>query len=130
MKTIKISEATPAQIDYLVTVCEGHKPHKDALCGGVLYEGWWVFGYCYDPNLAMSLSEFCYSRSWGKGGPIIEREGIDLNYSNHEGTSGEVWDAACEVNKVFGGPTPLIAAMRCYVASKMGDTAEVPDEIA
>jgi len=28
------------------------------------------------------------------------------------------------------GPTPLIAAMRCYVASRLGDTVEIPEEIA
>jgi hypothetical protein len=27
------------------------------------------------------------------------------------------------------GPTPLIAAMRCYIASKMGDEVKVPDEL-
>jgi hypothetical protein len=27
------------------------------------------------------------------------------------------------------GPTPLIAAMRCYVASKLGDEVEVPKEL-
>jgi len=27
------------------------------------------------------------------------------------------------------GPTPLIAAMRCYVASKMGDEIDVPTEL-
>ena len=27
------------------------------------------------------------------------------------------------------GPTPLIAAMRCYVASKLGDEVEVPVEL-
>jgi hypothetical protein len=27
------------------------------------------------------------------------------------------------------GPTVLIAAMRCYVASKLGDEVEVPDEL-
>jgi hypothetical protein len=26
-------------------------------------------------------------------------------------------------------PTPLIAAMRCYVASKMGDEIELPEEL-
>lgn len=29
----------------------------------------------------------------------------------------------------FVGPTPLIAAMRCYVASKLGDEVEVPEEL-
>ena len=27
------------------------------------------------------------------------------------------------------GDTPLIAAMRCYVASKLGDTVELPEEL-
>jgi hypothetical protein len=27
------------------------------------------------------------------------------------------------------GPTPLIAAMRCYVASKFGDEVETPEEL-
>ena len=27
------------------------------------------------------------------------------------------------------GPTPLIAAMRCYVAYKLGDEIEVPEEL-
>jgi hypothetical protein len=69
------------------------------------------------------------TKYWNQGGPIIEREGVDLNFSNYEGTSREVWDAACEVGRVFGGPTPLIAAMRCYVASKLGDEVEIPQEL-
>jgi hypothetical protein len=27
------------------------------------------------------------------------------------------------------GPTPLIAVMRCYVASKLGDTVDIPEEL-
>jgi hypothetical protein len=27
------------------------------------------------------------------------------------------------------GPTPLIAAMRCYVQSKLGDEVEAPEEL-
>jgi len=27
------------------------------------------------------------------------------------------------------GPTPLIAAMRCYVASKLGEEVDVPEEL-
>lgn len=72
-----------------------------------------------------------YSGDWAQGGPIIEREmkkGLHLNGGTicvatyyHEslgGFSGESY-----------GPTPLVAAMRCYVASKMGDAVEVPDEL-
>jgi len=27
------------------------------------------------------------------------------------------------------GPTPLIAAMRCYVLSKLGEEIEIPEEL-
>ena len=27
------------------------------------------------------------------------------------------------------GPTPLIAAMRCYVTSKLGDEVEIPEAL-
>jgi hypothetical protein len=32
-------------------------------------------------------------------------------------------------NDFAQGPTPLIAAMRCYVASQLGDEVEVPEEL-
>jgi hypothetical protein len=35
----------------------------------------------------------------------------------------------CLCNGYVVGPTPLIAAMRCYVASKMGDEIELPEEL-
>jgi hypothetical protein len=30
---------------------------------------------------------------------------------------------------MYYGPTPLIAAMRCYVASKIGLEVEIPEEL-
>lgn len=72
------------------------------------------------------------STNWGQGGPIIEREKIEIGpYDNQE------WRAMIFNNietrfmkELTIAPTPLIAAMRCYVASKMGDTIEVPDQLA
>lgn len=70
--------------------------------------------------------EYEYSTDWAQGGPIIEREGIELVTVSHD------WRAM--INSEDGwlreyGPTPLIAAMRCYVASKLGDEVDVPDEL-
>jgi hypothetical protein len=72
-----------------------------------------------------------YSTDWAQGGPIIEREGITVRrYTD------ALWDASIgRLDYVADGPTPLIAAMRCYVASKFGDDlvlfkVEVPDELA
>jgi len=112
---MKTSELTGAALDWAVAQCEGLI--RDT-------QGGWV------RPVSEGLSSWRYglwtpSNNWAQAGPIIEREGVDLNYSCCEGTSGEMWDAACEVGKVFGGPTPLIAAMRCYVASKLGDEVEI-----
>ena len=63
---------------------------------------------------------------WAAGGPIIEREMIDI------GAYRNAWRAARYVGTAptYGyGPTPLIAAMRCYVASKLGDEVEIPEEL-
>lgn len=73
------------------------------------------------------------STDWSQGGPIIERERIKLEpvESFSQADSEEYPDGAwyAEIsNKYTGGEgeTSLIAAMRCYVASKYGD--EVPDQ--
>jgi hypothetical protein len=65
------------------------------------------------------------STNWAQGGPIIEQEGICLVLNQHR-----TWDAHKDnVNFFETGTTPLIAAMRCYVASKLGDEVEIPEEL-
>ena len=68
-----------------------------------------------------------YSIDWMQGGPIIEREAIQLTPDEYMGTwsaymtnEGEPYEGT--------GDTPLIAAMRCYVASKLGDEVEIPED--
>jgi hypothetical protein len=69
-----------------------------------------------------------YSTDWAQGGPIIERE--ELTLSCHWQRSYALKLLADEKRVVQGnGPTPLIAAMRCYVASKLGDEIDVPNEL-
>lgn len=68
-----------------------------------------------------------YSTKWEFGGQIIEREGIDLQY---QGGETDVWAADIfNADSMIYGDTPLVAAMRCYVASKLGDEVEVPAEL-
>jgi hypothetical protein len=74
-----------------------------------------------------------YCGKWEHGGPIIEREGMGLwAYQwNEQGEAEQGWYAEDkDGDHVQTGPTPLVAAMRCYVASKLGDEVEVPDEMA
>ena len=66
------------------------------------------------------------SRVWNDGGPLIQLARIEV------GPEQDFWVAECEhealesgVQRSYGkGNTPLIAAMRCFVASKFG--LEVP----
>jgi len=63
---------------------------------------------------------------WDQGGPIIDRERIATQFWVSEGE----WEALIKGGFFASrGPTPLIAAMRCYVASKLGDEVEIPDEL-
>lgn len=62
------------------------------------------------------------SGDWMQGGPIIEREKIATAWHI---TRWVAWRGVVE----HPGPTPLIAAMRCYVAAKLGDDIEIPEEL-
>ena len=73
-----------------------------------------------------------YSSDWSQGGPIIEREKITLvsGTFTYFDTSEPYVAHIYQGKDIFAyGDTPLIAAMRCYVASKLGDTVDVPEEL-
>ena len=82
-----------------------------------------------------------YATDWAQGGPIIERELFKI-FRNVGGRFtaqikkrvpyySPTYDADIGRDEVISvaGDTPLIAAMRCYVASKLGDTVEIPIEL-
>jgi hypothetical protein len=73
-----------------------------------------------------------YSTEWGMGGPIIDREVIALNtpYVDTWCASSDLGeDGPGDDNVDMYGDTALIAAMRCYVAAKLGDEVDIPDEL-
>jgi hypothetical protein len=110
---MKTSELTGAALDWAVVVAEwiGHEFLKERFIKIFLHQNHTGQGYCY-------------SRDWAQAGPIIEREGIQL------ARVGDGWEASVYADGVFcQGPTPLVAAMRCYVASKLGAEVEIPEEI-
>jgi hypothetical protein len=85
----------------------------------------WAVAKCEYFPVRHGVDDNCpeYSTDWAHGGPIIEREGIALYLNGDDGWTGEDgWKRAT-------GHTPLIAAMRCYVAMKLGDEVEVPGEL-
>ena len=78
------------------------------------------------------VAEWPYAPSteWAQGGPIIEREGVTLTqYDDYPNWSATLYATDYNEHKAATGPTPLIAAMRCYVASKLGDDINIPEEL-
>ena len=102
---MKTAELTGAALDWAVAKCEG-------------------FIQADDPPWEAGHEPFAYSTDWALAGPIIEREHIKLQPTITAGG----YRAPDTVDAVVTeyGPTPLIAAMRCYVASKIGDEVEIP----
>ena len=129
---VKTSEAKEQVLGYLVAKCEGLEVYfEDGLVClvGQPFDTYWKY---WNPTT-----------DWAQGGPIIEREKIGVWWATHyvdeDGVEyGNHWyaEVGCTDENadsrycgVADGPTPLIAAMRCYVASKLGDEVEVPDEL-
>lgn len=115
---IKVSEATPLQLDWLVVKCEGMEEDYNKYG--------FALGDCDTP--------YSPATNWNQGGPIIERERMNIksNMTRNAEYPEYDWMADCPEQGFccsVNGPTPLIAAMRCYVISKLGDEVEVPNEL-
>ena len=130
---MKTNELTGAALDWAVAKCEGVNEE--------------AFRLFYEPTDRDDYDfhgypEFHYSTVWSQGGPIIKREDISFRkYHNpSHAAHGKYYARVCKQSgtmvgwhKTTGhqmtGPTPLIAAMRCYVASKLGDEVDIPEEL-
>jgi hypothetical protein len=132
---IKTAEAKDAALDWLVAIAEGFKPEQ-------LYINKWskgspasIYTRTFDddgnPYGYMTGPDRLYSHKWEAGGPIIEREWLDITPWPNESDEELQWQCKQHdsIDCVAFGPTPLIAAMRCYVASKLGDEVEIPKEL-
>ena len=74
-----------------------------------------------------------FSTNWAAGGPLIEPERIEL-IDDSPGWLARIdlWSRHGNIDAreiVVGGPTPLIAAMRCLVASRLGEEVDIPEEL-
>ncbi|MGR9108714.1 MAG: DUF2591 domain-containing protein [Gammaproteobacteria bacterium] len=118
----KVSELTGSDLDRAVAICEGKKTIETAYAvdGVIVFQGsfdGYEYGLQYNP-----------STKWSDGGPIIDREHIQIS---PDGEHGE-WVARVYLENVghwhLGvGDTPLVAAMRCYVFSKLGGEVSCRD---
>ena len=124
MKIIHVSQASMHQIDYLVAKCEGWSwqtrstswygtdPWWEKIEGDeISRHAWWELAYSSNPSI---------------GQPILERERIST-YPHPDDVN---WIANKEnLSYYMDAPTMLIAGLRTFIASKIGETAEVPDDL-
>ena len=117
---VKVSEATTVQLDWLVAYASDLRIIQ--IKKGVVYTP------CY-PKIGGA--PFRPTTDWAQGGPIIERM-IEDGYIIQKGEFG----TGVKVMRFRGGDiecqfghTPLIAAMRCFCRSNLGDEVDVPEEL-
>ncbi len=115
---VKTSELTGVALDWAVAKCEEVQ-----------------IDICAMPEMVELLrmplgsGRWRPSRDWAQGGPIIEQERIWVQPEIGKEGSGNAWYAVSMHSTDAYGPTPLIAAMRCFVSSRLGDEVEIPDEL-
>lgn len=122
---IKTSELNGAALDWAVAKCEGLVAEHGLTELQIFYGA--RAGGCHR-----------YATDPAQAHPIMERE-ITKLFKNVGGTfSAQIrheGDHPLVSHKVLqgwtnaSGPTMLVAAMRCYVASKLGDEIDVPEEL-
>ena len=118
---MKTSELTGAALDWAVAECEGLEPEINT---GTLVIGTRFEANTADKYFGCGFDEtYNPSTNWSQGGPIIEREWISTFINGDD-----KWVASDGI-KAAVADTPLIAAMRCYVSSKLGDEVELPEEL-
>ena len=111
---MKTKDLIGPALDWAVCVAEGNSPVINPFRFGATRFG------IFDSPLGYTIKR--YSTDWAQGGPIIEREKIALTPCNSQ------WEAIVD-GHLGVSPTPLIAAMRCFVVSRLGDEVTVPEEL-
>ena len=113
---IKTQDLTGEALDWAVAKCENPEwPDEEVIINVTMFDD-------HDGTI------YNYSTNWQLAGPIIEREGIYINCLRQpDYYRSAVWEAWPYASTKFiqQGPTPLVAAMRCYVASKLGEEIDI-----
>ena len=147
---MKTSEVMPPALNWLVAKCEGFETRNNKVVYFVPHEAEsddelefvcsadddaHAIEQCENayPNCIVDRVEWTTryepSTNWAQGGPIIEVEKITVMALEDGGWTASVGELWVAEEGGICGPTPLIAAMRCYVASKLGSTVEIPKEL-
>jgi hypothetical protein len=111
---IKTAEVSNPALAWAVAMCEG-------------YDEGWLRRQLTNPIMATrAIPDF--ATDWAEAGVIMTREGLHFREETKGHFLGFIWNGVAHV-QMGEGPTPIIAAMRAYVASKLGDEIDVPAEL-
>ncbi len=129
---IQTQSLTGPALDWAVATCEGFvNLHRRELKG---YEvPTFVLAMDKGGQGWVEFDTLDYDQDWARSGPIIEQEsiGIQMAYPAEDGKPA-LWYAAKFATSINApprahGPTALVAAMRVYVLSRLGEEVDVPD---
>ena len=123
---IKVSELVGAKLDAWVSMATGREAYVESYEDDGS-EQCWTRGDGFTND-----NPYSPSTDWSQGGPIIERERICVRGPGPMGGPNPeyYWTAYIDTGSYAGGGhnghgrTPLIAAMRCFVASKFSEEVE------
>ena len=123
---MKTSELIGPALDWAVAVAQGATNLKHDTIAS-----WWFVLEGKDRTLSKGWSasqSYNPSTNWSQGGAIMDQAEIDTYLYERGSPFG--WIAEITGTKFKGkGPTRLVAAMRCLVASRLGDEVEIPNEL-
>jgi hypothetical protein len=122
---IKVSEASGPVLDWMVAEAKGIEViyHDDGITRCVMRKG----------DRGQYAGRFAPTTDWSQGGPLLSEEGISRT-TDHSGlwiaywtdgyTKGDEGKRWMQCHR-----SELVAGLRCFVASKLGETVEVPEEL-
>lgn len=117
---IKTSELTGPALRWAVLVASIEPEKRD-----------WVVYALNKPAASWPLiNAFHPDTDWAHGGPIIGREQISLTQFKGHPCRAHLGTVVQFEHAMFAPEgQPLVAAMRCYVASRLGDEVDIPEEL-
>lgn len=114
MAIVQVKDATGSVLDWMVA--KAYYPDEEINT---------KLGFPY-----LIFGRFNPSVNWAQGGPIIARKQIGIDQFKGQPCRAYIGTPARYEHAMFAQEGhPLVAAMRCYVSSVLGDTVEVPDEL-
>lgn len=141
MKTVNVSDLAGKALDWAVARSKNmHVAQVDSV--NYFDDVEWVFvngeirHYVEVDSSSMNrqyqYTVYSPSTDWNTAGPIIDEADIcffkyevdDLGQPCEPGRCAFIW-----FEEKYYGPTILVAAMRCFVAMRLGETITVPEEV-